>query len=106
MLWIDIEGSSNYWNSETSKNIEFIQRIVNQCQRLGIKYGIYTSKRDWTTITGGTRNFARAPLWYAHYDNDASFNDFVPFGGWTRPSIKQYAGDQIECGVTIDRNYF
>ncbi len=28
----------------------------------------------------------------AHYDNVASFSDFQPFGGWSRPAIKQYAG--------------
>ena len=32
---------------------------------------------------------AKYPLWYAHYDNNPSFSDFTPFGGWTKPAIKQ-----------------
>ena len=28
-------------------------------------------------------------LWYAHYDNNPSFSDFSPFGGWSKPAIKQ-----------------
>ena len=36
---------------------------------------------------------AEAPLWYAHYQTppDPSFDDFVPFAGWTKPYTKQYA---------------
>ena len=29
------------------------------------------------------------PLWYAHYDNNPSFSDFSPFGGWKEPYAKQ-----------------
>ena len=42
---------------------------------------------------------------YAHYDDDPSFSDFEPFGGWTTPTIKQYKGDANECGVDIDKNW-
>lgn len=34
-----------------------------------------------------------------------SFSDFTPFGGWTQPTIKQYAGDATKCGVGVDLNY-
>lgn len=43
---------------------------------------------------------------YAHYDNDPSFDDFSPFGGWSNPAMKQYAGDKNECGVGVDLNYY
>lgn len=38
--------------------------------------------------------FARG-AWFAglQYDGAQDFNDFSPFGGWTTPNIKQYAGD-------------
>jgi hypothetical protein len=42
---------------------------------------------------------------YAHYDNNPSFSDFVPFGGWSQPTIKQFAGDQTVCGIDTDLNY-
>lgn len=37
---------------------------------------------------------------YAHYDNNPTFSDFVPFGGWSKPAIKQYVGDATLCGMT------
>jgi len=51
-------------------------------------------------------------LWYAHYDNNPSFSDFSPFGGWSKPAIKQVRREslgslavsleiahEIECGA-------
>lgn len=43
---------------------------------------------------------------YAHYDGNPSFSDFRPFGGWSKPAIKQYAGDKTECGAGVDLNYY
>jgi hypothetical protein len=45
------------------------------------------------------------PLWYAHYDNSASFSDFTAFGGWSSPAIKQYEGDKSSCGVGVDYDF-
>ncbi|CAL6061507.1 Glycosyl_hydrolase family 25 protein [Hexamita inflata] len=41
-----------------------------------------------------------------YYDNSQSFSDFQSFGGWTKPSIKQYQGDVAECSTQIDRNFY
>ncbi len=54
----------------------------------------------------GRTGFQSLPLWYPHYDNAPNFNDFAPFGGWTRPSIKQYRGNINVCGITIDANRY
>ena len=34
---------------------------------------------------------AGTPLWYAHYQMppQANFDDFAPFGSWTKPEMKQ-----------------
>ena len=37
---------------------------------------------------------------YARYDNKPSFDGFKPFGGWSQPSMKQFAGD-----VTVSGEY-
>jgi hypothetical protein len=42
----------------------------------------------------------------AHYDNNPSYSDFRSFGGWSRPSIKQFHGTTYECGVGIDKNWY
>jgi hypothetical protein len=91
--------------------------------------GIYSSNSQWSPIMGGTSQFSRYPLWYgefyfiflfsaltrvrpllccryAHYDYNPSFSDFVPFGGWNSPAIKQYAGDESFCSAGVDKNYY
>ena len=82
--------------------------MVDEGKKLGIKASIYTSYNNWQSIVGLSYNYPASqglPLWYAHYDNNPSFSDFTSFGGWTKPSIKQYMGDQSSCGVGVDYNY-
>ncbi|MDP2434537.1 MAG: hypothetical protein Q8P67_02215 [archaeon] len=33
-------------------------------------------------------------------DGVASFSDFSPFGGWTKPNIKQYQGTTSLCSAS------
>jgi hypothetical protein len=41
------------------------------------------------------------PLWYSSLNNVASFDDFVPFGGFTTPYLKQYVYMLNECGGSV-----
>lgn len=75
---------------------------------MGKKVGIYASRYMWTSIMGGLDKctfFGSYPLWYAHYDNNANFNDWVSFGGWKNPTIKQFTGTTNLCGGSVDQNY-
>lgn len=67
------------------------------------KCGVYSSSSQWSAIFGSTSYSygSNLPLWYAHYDNSASFSDFKAFGGWTSPHAKQYAGDVTQCRYAI-----
>jgi hypothetical protein len=103
MLWFDVEGD---WGSDTAANIQFLLGLINQANVMSISWGIYTSRSQWGPITGNTAEFGEPALWYAHYDNDPSFSDFEPFGGWQKPSIKQFEGDATVCGVGIDKNFY
>jgi len=103
MLWFDIEGS---WADDVNTNINFIQGLIDQANAMGVHWGIYTSYSQWGPITGNTDRFGAPPLWYAHYDGDPSFGDFSPFGGWSKPSIKQYDGDVDFCGASLDKNFY
>lgn len=107
MLWLDIEGTQ-YWSSNTSNNVNFIQAMVNELNALGVHFGIYTSKSQWTPIAGGSTAFKTYPLWYPHYESPAnpSYSDWVPFGGWTTPAVKQYAGTTSICSASVDKNYY
>ena len=62
----------------------------------------------WESIMGGAKNCAgvsEVPIWYAHYDNTASFSDWKDFGGWKKPFMKQYKGDESLCGADVDISF-
>jgi GH25 family lysozyme M1 (1,4-beta-N-acetylmuramidase) len=110
-VWIDVEtnpSSGCGWGSDHSLNCAFLTETINRIKSHGKTPGIYASKVMWTNIMGSA-SACTGPssqlLWYAHYDNSASFSDFSPFGGWTKPHIKQYQGDVTLCGAGVDKNY-
>ena len=45
-------------------------------------------------------------LWYAYYNKDESFDDFLQFGGWKKPQMKQFEGNVELCGTLIDKDYW
>lgn len=105
-LWLDIEGSE-YWYSSTSSNKDFYESMVDQCKSKAKKCGIYSSSSQWSAIFGSTSYSygSNLPLWYAHYDGNANFNDFTKFGGWSSPHAKQYSNTATVCSVGVDKNY-
>jgi len=63
----------------------------------------------WGSIFGSYTacpSVASQKLWYPHYDNSASFSDFQAFGGWTKPTIKQFLGTTALCGASVDKNFY
>ena len=111
MIWMDIEGSE-YWSSSCSDNqnwlAEAISTIEGMYKGCGLSscVGIYASESQWSPIMCNTSQFSNHALWYAHYDNNPSFSDFTPFGGWSEPNCKQYAGTTNICGTQIDKDYY
>ena len=103
-LWFDVEGS---WSSDYGTNQAFLMEMVEQARAIGIVYGIYCSNYYWGLFFGSyTFPYANeVPMWYAHYDYDASFADWTSFGGWAWPSIKQYQGTTSMCDASVDLNY-
>ena len=103
-LWFDIEGE---WSSSYGTNQAFLMEMVEHARAIGIVYGIYCSEYYWGLFFGSyTFAYAsEAPMWYAHYDYDASFSDWTPFGGWSWPMIKQYQGTTSMCDASVDLNY-
>jgi len=103
-VWLDIEAP-DLWSSDQSVNRNFVQAMIDEAQRLGVRLGIYTSASQWIPIMGEWDGGSSFPLWYAHYDDNPSFSDFSPFGGWSSPSIKQYEGNLDVCGASIDADW-
>ncbi len=113
MVWLDIETNPSTgcsWSGhDAASNCAFIQELVNAVKAKGKSVGIYSSVYMWESIVGSKgacTGVGNVPLWYAHYDNSPSFSDFSAFGGWTKPSIKQYKGDTTLCGAGVDMNWY
>ena len=108
-LWLDIERYE--WSADLPANQAFIKELVDACLAHGALCGVYTSANSWAPIVGSSWNYPATMglhLWYPHYDNTPSFSDFSPFGGWSVPHIKQFAGDKTACGLSagaLDYNW-
>ena len=110
-LFLDIEGPE-YWNKSCSVNVAFLHGMVAAARSLlgPERVGIYASESQWKPIMCGDATFSSIPLWYAHWDEKPDFDDFHeagigPFGGWSKPTMKQYHGSVRACGVNVDLNY-
>lgn len=70
--------------------------------------GVYTGRWWWTDAryAGNSQAFSSRPLWDAHYDWQADVAvDYLPYGGWAGPSIKQFLGTSVLAGVSgLDQN--
>jgi GH25 family lysozyme M1 (1,4-beta-N-acetylmuramidase) len=111
-VWIDAEtnpSSGCSWSGHTaSSNCDFIMALINGITSHGKTAGIYSSLVQWQGIFGSSSactTAAKAPLWYAHYDNVQSFSDFKPFAGWSSPKLKQYQGDVTLCSTDVDKSW-
>lgn len=64
MLWLDVEGV-NYWQTQAF-NRRFLEDMMNEGRRLGVKMGVYSSKSQWGPIMGlDYRGASHLPMWYA-----------------------------------------
>jgi hypothetical protein len=111
-IWLQVTSSIN-WMNNVQSNINFIESFINQAYVNGISVGIYTSFGDWQQITGNYYESYTLRLWYYNVygtgptgETPANFDDFRPFGQWTQPNVKQFAQNEILCGLTINRNIY
>jgi GH25 family lysozyme M1 (1,4-beta-N-acetylmuramidase) len=105
MLWFDVESCDGCWSSE-SENANFIAAAVQEARSMGVNVGIYSSHYEWGLVMGDWAGLSGYPCWYADYDGATNFNDFEAYGGWSRPSIKQYDGDVSVCGLDLDEDWY
>ncbi|MER6394235.1 glycoside hydrolase family 25 protein [Streptomyces sp. NPDC001523] len=105
MVWLDVEGPGTYWGSSTAANAAFIADWIQAMKSNGANIGFYTSASQWEPIVGSYTGGSPFPLWYAHKDGGQNFDDFSPFGGWTRPNLKTYDEGELS-GVGVERIWY
>jgi len=112
MLWFDIETNPSPgcgWSGDLASNCVFLGELIQAAQHLGVKAGVYASEWEWSITVGSGCSVGAQhglPLWYPHYDQEQSYSDFVAFGGWSKPSIKQYWDGVGYCGISADANWY
>jgi len=108
MFWLDVEQCEGCWNDDLGSNCAFIGEAVSAAAEAGFTVGIYSSEGEWSQTVGeACTNLTSYPLWYAHYDGEANFDDSwaYEFGGWTSPTMKQYSGDATICSDDVDQDW-
>jgi len=104
-LWIDIEVGGQ--GSAANNYNWMMQALARGTARLGNgRMGIYSSRWMWSQVMPGYNGPTQYPMWYANYDGVPSFANFPTFAGWTRPAMKQFAGDVGLCGANVDLNWY
>ncbi len=113
MIWLDIETNPStgcgWGQGSGASNCNFVTELVNAVKSHGKTVGIYSNYYMWESIMGSAGSctgHSGLSLWYAHYDGNPSFSDFKSFGGWTKPSMKQYVGDTTLCGAGVDFSFY
>ncbi|KAE9549598.1 hypothetical protein FO519_007194 [Halicephalobus sp. NKZ332] len=103
-LWLDVEILS--WPSSTSSNQQFVLSMAQTAANMGASVGIYSNYNNWQSIVGANWNgVSQYPLWWARYNGATDLSTgWSAFGGWSSPTIHQYAGDttQSEAFTGID----
>lgn len=104
-VWIEVRGSDNW--GKCIDNYAFLKDMVSGGEKLlGLKLGILTSESDWNSIMCSSTDFSHLPLWYSENDYNTSLSGFKPFGGWTKPSLKQYSVTTNLCGASIGEDSY
>jgi hypothetical protein len=110
--WLDAEQSRGSLSPATID--DEIRLAVAYVVAAGQKPGIYTAAWWWPDNTGRSTEFKDLPLWHAAYaygegkapaQADApEMATFVRYGGWTAPTMWQYAGSVKDLGANLDMN--
>lgn len=95
VLWIDVES----YEGEPGPDVEWIRDAVSECNRLGIRPGIYTGRWYWDAYLPDVTEFSHLPLWLAEYDNDPNVDNVTLFGGWNEAAGKQFTSTPVDQNV-------
>lgn len=96
MVWIAVENNLSQncsWSGhDPESNCDYLGAMISAVKVRGKNPGIYSFAQSWVVAMGSRYacpGFENHRLWYGRGDSSESFNDFLPFGGWQKPAIKQ-----------------
>lgn len=98
VVWVDVEPGC-------FQTVRQIQDVIVTLEVNGLIPYIYGNQTSISPVIGNSTFYSKYPLAYANYRHDQQppdFNSFVPFNGWVRPKVWQYAGTVDLCGINVD----
>jgi hypothetical protein len=104
-LWLDVEdtASINYSQAACEAKVSDALTACDAYRTLsGARTGVYSGRWFWLDrrYMGNCTTFADRLLWDANYDDVADTRlGYVPYGGWDRPTIKQFRGTTAVGGI-------
>ncbi|KHJ91002.1 hypothetical protein OESDEN_09140 [Oesophagostomum dentatum] len=111
-VWVQVTSPVN-WGANAQANIAFLNDIVKAAKTYGLTIGYYTSQYDWAQITKSAPVQGTTQLWYWNVngagpggETPANFNDFRAFGGFTKPTAKQFGQVENVCGFVVNRDIY
>jgi hypothetical protein len=106
-MWLDVEGTQ-YWLGNQDANRAFFRELAQASVDIfGSQFGgVYTNRNQWIPIFGDWHDYSYMRLWWCYYDGSASWSNWSPFAGWTKPAIKQYTGTTSICSMSVDQNFY
>ena len=92
-LWLDMEDTD-------APDDLWLAKAAGKAEEMGVSLGIYTGRYWWRQHMNN--DWSYLPLWLANYDEDPSLDSFIPFGGWTYLTGKQYTSTPIDQNTFLD----
>jgi GH25 family lysozyme M1 (1,4-beta-N-acetylmuramidase) len=109
VLWLDCETYGSPV-SDHGPDTAWLRAALAECERLGVRVGIYTG--EWWVrdhFPGGRATFAEFnpyPLWLALYDGIPDYAVWRPFSGFVELAGKQWTTRLPSDTYELDRNVF
>jgi len=104
-IWLDVEdtASVNYSQADCEAKVTSALAACDAYPTSGGgRTGVYSGRWFWLDrrYMGNCTTFADRLLWDANYDDVADARlGYVPYGGWDRPTIKQFRGTTSVAGI-------
>ncbi|EAL44451.1 N-acetylmuraminidase, putative [Entamoeba histolytica HM-1:IMSS-B] len=98
-----LEIREGQWSSDKTLNQQTFNELMGATINLGEPIMILTGKEEWSNIFGADYTHPLAvhyPLIYIGNEQE-TFDDFVPFAGWTKPTEKAKNVPVAVCDASI-----
>ena len=94
MIWLDAIPAFDYSSEHSAEYfVDFMIRLAKLLSQW-TSVGLRTQIDDWKQYTNNSLNVSQQiPLLAYTGNTDKNFNDFIPFGGWTKPTMKRLGNE-------------